>query len=366
MRLHGLIGSMLVGGCLGLAANLLRPTSYQASVSIYFPTVNPQLLSKLNEALQASPDSDFDSRAGQMSTSKPSSLAGTILKSQAAAEYALTKAGENTNARRWSDPLGEFESHLTVVESAPDTLTLKLTARTAESARNKQQGLLDYYSQFTKKNPLTRVRQSKELLEERLAKTARQLRTLEEKMSRSSSRELRSLGDSTLKANPKVMTQLWLRRLEEDQQGRDILNKMQKVRGTAGKSARIDEKWLGKWSKDQKAAWRPSPGLSKVTVRRQDLVERAKLERDYYEALLRYRAYLLQHSFLQTWDDLENTDFTVVDPVRVRSYRQSSWIWPLSGALLGLLYALISSLKFSQVKTSSYRPEENTSLPGDK
>ena len=341
MNIRNQLASVLVGGSLGLLASLVAPISYEASVSIYFPAVNPQLLSKLNEALRASPDSDFDSGASLSSISNQSSLACTVLKSQSAAEYALGKAGENTTARRWTDPIEEFEKRLSVVETAPGTLTLKLSARSAESARIKQQSLLDYYGEYVKKNPLTRVRLSRESLEERLTKTAKALRGLEEKMSRSPSRELRSLGDSALKANPKVMTQLWLRRLEEDQQGREILNKMQKVRSTAGKSSRPDEKWLANWSKDQKSAWRPSPGLLRVTVRRQDLVQRAALERDYYEALLRYRAYVLQHSFLLTWDELESTSFTIIDPIRVRSQRQNPWTWSLAGGLIGLAYGLI-------------------------
>jgi hypothetical protein len=341
---RSLIGWTLLGIVLGAGWALIQPRHYVAQVTVYFPSVQPELFLNLTQALRADParGADLPNLTGRPDVSQ---VASVVFRSAAAAEFALKRAGQDASAAwKMTDPVSALQARLQVQTTDPSTLQLRLESRSGNDARVMLQAVLDYYSDFVKKTPLTRVRSARESTEARLAKVVKYLRLLEEKMTRSTSAELRALGDQALKANPKVMTQVWLRRMDEESRGRELLDKLQRIRGNRKPGDRSEEVWLTEWARGQKANPRPSQGLMRP-VRSQDLQQRAQLEREYYEALLKHRSLVLQHSFLLTWESLENHDFEIIDPLNVRSSRVNWMLAGLVGGGVGLVVALLLALR---------------------
>ncbi|MBT9585602.1 hypothetical protein IV102_19835 [bacterium] len=329
---------VLLGSLLGGLGGMLQPRAYLSEVTLYFPAVHPKLLANLTQALRAEPDSVGSlPGAGSLDVSQ---IAITILRSQAAAEYALNQAGISSASRWQGDPVQELQQGLQIEAAEPATVVVKVRWRSASRAKDLGTGLLDYYHQFTKKTPLTRVRQAREACELRLTQIRKQLTRMEEQLSRSASRDLRSLGDASLKVNPKVMSEVWMRRVDEEGRSRELLDKMQKVRGNPP-ATDPDEKWLAEWAAGRKLGVKTPKALLRTPVRRQDILERARLERDYYEALLKHRSLVLQHSYLRTWEALENPDFEIIDPQRVHSLRAPIVNWVLGGAVAGALLGVL-------------------------
>lgn len=343
MRVLG--GTTLLGLMAGLLLAVAQPRTYVASVTVYFPSVQPQLFLHLTQALRSNPAGADELPNLSAGNPEVSQMAMVIFRSQAATEFALKQSGQEASAAwKLTDPVEDLQKQLEVTTTDPSTVIIRLHSRSGNLARLQVQGLLDYYTDFVDKNALTRVKKTRQKTEERLAKLVKYLRLLEHKMSRSSSKELRSLGDASIRANPKVMTQVWLRRMDEEGRGRELLNKLQKVRGNARPGQRPEDAWIAEWAQGQKSNPRPSPGLQRP-VRRQDLLERAQLEREYYESLLKHRSLVLQHSFLLTWESLESSQFDIVDPLNVRSQRTRPAYGGLVGAGLGLLVGLLLSLR---------------------
>lgn len=288
-------------------------------------------------ALRATPEGD-SLRASTQSEprSNQAQTARIILSSQAAAENALQKSSDQNPSPEAAQSL---LSQLQIVCPDSTTLTLTLQSRTAARAKDSLSGLLDYYQTFTSKNCLTRIKKTRQKVEVRLTKVRQTLSKLEEQLSQSQASDLRRLGDATLKVNPKVLHQIWLRRADEEGKARALLQQMQKLRAHKDLE-NPDEKWLAEWAAGRKTGIRYAKDLLGRPASRQELLQRAQLERNYYEALLLHRSLTLQQSFLLTWEELETAEFEVLDPISVKRLRSSPLGYALLGAVLGALLAL--------------------------
>ena len=331
---------------IGALWSLTRRSDYRGEVSLFFPGVQSQMFSNLTKALRARPDDGLDMPENIKGDSEVAPLALVIFESRAAAEFSLKQQGE-PSTHRWGsgEPVEEFSRSLQVELQEPSTVKIRVVARSSEACRKKIQGLLDYYQEFVSTHPLSRVRRTRERTEARLAKNAAHLRALEEKMSRSSSRELRKLGDAAIRANPAVMSQLWLRRMEDEGRSRELLNQMQKIRGQVKGPKPAEAAWMKEWARRQRANPKTSPALKRA-VGRQELLEQARLERDYDEALLRHRSLVLQSSFLLTLEDLDDFSYEVIDPIRIVAQRQGRIWYLFAGGVLGLLIGLAVKIRF--------------------
>ena len=336
MNLHKLFLCGLVGLVLGATWATWGPRRYQGHVTLYFPSVQPELYMNLTRALGANPRQSLDSTSLASPAADSSGLAKIIFESDAAAEHVLGGSGRESR-------LASFRRRLTVEAIEPSSLDIRVEAGSGNAARQEVQALLDYYVDFTEKNPLSRVKKSRELVEKRLEKQGKYLLLLEEKLSRSPSAELRRLGDASLKQNPRVLKQLWMKRVEEEGRGRELLNKMQHLRQTSGSKENPPDPWLKEWAQGRKSQPKPNPDLMGLPVRRQELQARARLEREYYDALLRFKSMTLQHSFLLTWEGLEDPGYQIVDPLSVRSVRANLGYSCAAGLLGGLLVGILFS-----------------------
>ena len=331
---------MIIGLFGGALSGFLSPRLYTAGTSIFFPSVQPQLYLNLTQALRADPLTIPERSSLVDGDGRVVEVASLVLKSEAAAVYVLEHRGLSTGRTRYRDPISRFESSLKVTSSGRSTLRVEFTDRNSEDARSSLSAILDYYTGFVSKNPLSRLRSTRDLLDQRLIKQSKYLQDLEQKMLQSGSKELRNLGDSALRADPKVLRMLWMKRLDEEMQGRDLLDKLQRVRTEKKPARNPQSQWMDEWAGNLKA--NPKLPLAiRPTVRRQDLPRQARLEREYYEALLVHRSLVLQQSFLKTWENLENYDFDTIDPVNIREVSSPlGWRCGL-GLLCGLLAGLI-------------------------
>jgi hypothetical protein len=343
---------LALGVVVALAWTVLRPAGASARTVIYFPGVHPQPFMNLTRALRADSVEGLDPAPVAAGNPEIPQLARVILESRGAAEAALQATNSSTASGRWrGDPVDAFLDRLQIEYREPATLTLQLEAANGNLARTQLQKVLDYYSSYVAKTPLTRVQRARKSVEVRLAAVVKYLSQLEDRMRASSISDLRKLGDAAIKANPKVMKELWLRRLEDEDKGRELLEQLAAVRGRAQGNPASQDAWMAQWAAGQKSRPKVSGALQRLPVRRQDLLSRAKLERDYYEALIKHRSLILQQSFLLTWETLENHQFELVDPVSVR-IASRPWAANLGvGLVLGLAAALAEWLLRSLTKS---------------
>lgn len=333
----------IAGAFLGMIYGLMAPPQATARAVIYFPAVNPQLLNQMTDALRQAPSGEAEATRLTQGNSEIPQLARLILASRTAAQFVTDHSqGAKGPSPFRGDPVEALRSRFTVEFQEPATLALELKSKNAGLARSELQLYLDYYAAFAEKTTLTRVQQTRRWLEQRLAAATTNLGVLEEKLRRLGSTDLRQMGDAALKTNPKLLKELWLRRLEEEGRSRELLDKLQRLRGQT-KDARLDP-WMKDWARGKKGEPSQQGALVRLPARGPDLVARAKLEREYYEALLLHRSLVLQQSFLLTWEKLENTSFEVVDAVYVtnagKPVTQNSLIGLCAGGLLGLLLRL--------------------------
>lgn len=331
----------LAGLLLGALWAMVGPRRYQAHITLYFPSVQPELYLNLTRALGASPKQSLDSSNLTSPDSDDSRLAQLIFESNGAAEAALGQANLRESL------VSAFRRRFRVRPVEPDSLELTLNSKSGNTARSELQALLDYYATFTSENPLSRVKKTRQLVEGRLQKQGKYLVVLEEKLSRSTSAELRQLGDVSLKKNPKVLRQLWLKRLEEEGSGSQLLTKMQMLRQTGVQKGELQDQWMKEWAQGRRGLPKPNAGLLAQPVRREELQARARLEREYYDALLKFKSTNLQHSFLLTWESLEDSSYQIIDPLSVRSLRPDFSTCCGLGLLGGLVLGWIYSLKKS-------------------
>jgi len=319
----------LLGLLLGLVFAAVQPRAHTAEVTLYFPGVDTHLFSQLTQALRAEPiQSGLIQEAGP-DTRDLAATAAVILQSQAAASSVLKDLASVASLTR-------FQSRLVIEEGPGSSLRLHLEAGSAEAARLELQALLEYYNDFVKRNPLTRVGRTRRKLDKRLLELVKHLRGMEQRLSRSRSAELQKLGDKIIRADPKLMRQIWLKRAEEQQKSRELLNKLQRIREEPRTATSAEEKWLQEWAQGKKSNPPVSRALQ-MSVRPQELLERARLEREYYEALLQYRSLALQQSFFLTWETLESSDFEIIDPIVVKRNLRDWLRAGTTGAVLGLI-----------------------------
>lgn len=325
---------MLLGLLLGLLSWLLLSRVSTARVTVLFPGVQTELYLALSKALRAVPGEEAEVPSAGSSSPTASEVAAVILSSDGALE-AVVKAHPEAGRGAWRTNKGErLREQLRIEATAPGVLRIELDANDGNLARVRLQELLNYYSQFVQAHKLSRTTQALEVTEVRIRKVQNQLRSLEEKMVASPDDELRALGEGALRASPKVMTEIWLRRMEEEQRAVTLLNKMQKIRGASSPTEAAGEDWLKNWGRGIKPRTTLNATLRKAP-RRQVLLDQVKLERDYDENLMKYRSLVLQRSFLQTVEALRSDRFEMIDPVSVRSTRRSAWVWLLYGAMGG-------------------------------
>jgi hypothetical protein len=319
----------LVGGLLGLAAGWAAPPLTRASATLYFPGVNPQLFRKLSDALQGDPAGPGASSSSETVTVAKEKLAHLILTSRAAIQGCLTD--------RSPAAVESFMANLEVTELPSGGLRVAFQDRSPETARANLQALIEYYDGFVSEHPLSPVARTRKQLEEQLDRVAEQLRKTEEKLATSSDQRLRLLGDLAIQADPKIMEQLWIRRSEDDETGRAILDVLQNLREANATGPAAKHGWVGHWASGGKIPGKvPRP---RAPVRSQDLLSRMRLERNYYDALLKFRALMLQRSFLKTLESLESDEYEFIDPPHLDapSHKQNLIWGGASGLLLGIL-----------------------------
>ncbi|MBS2034782.1 hypothetical protein JST97_07335 [bacterium] len=319
----------LVGGLLGLAIGWAAPPLTKASATLYFPGVNQQLFRKLSEALQADPAGPGATSSPETVTVAKEKLAHLIFTSRAAIQGCLED--------RSPAEVERFMANLEVTELASGGLKISVQDRSSESARAKLQALIEYYDSFVAEHPLSPVARTCKQLEEQLDRVAETLRKTEEKLAASSDQRLRVLGDLAIQADPKIMEQLWVRRSEDDETGRAILDVLQNLREADAKGPASKHGWVGHWATGGKIPGKaPRP---KSPVRSQDLLGRMRLERNYFDTLLKFRSLLLQRSFLKTLESLESDEYEFIDPPHLDppSRQQNLLLGGVSGLLLGLL-----------------------------
>ncbi len=320
----GLLG-LLIGMALGWAV----PPLTKASATLYFAGVNPQLFRKLSEALQADPAGPGASSSPETVTVAKEKLAHLILTSRAAAQVCLTD--------RSPAAVEHFMLLLEVKELASGGLLVSVKNRSGETARAQLQALIEYYDAFVVEHPLSPVARTRKQLEEQLDRVAEQLRKTEEKLATSGDQRLRLLGDLAIQADPKIMEQVWVRRGADDEAGRAILDVLQNLRETDSKEAG-KHGWAGNWASGGKIPGKvPRP---RSPVRTQDLLSRMRLERNYYDTLLKFRSLLLQRSFLKTLESLESDEYEFIDPPHLEAPSRKENV--LMGGLLGMLIGLLA------------------------
>lgn len=315
----------------------MAPRRYLASVTLLFPEVQDKSFSNLLRALKGGPDRlagpvEQGARSGRVQET-----AALVFQSEAARDFVVTGSGAGPR-----DGLS-----LTVSSPQDGALRLELESRNDELARQQLQFCLDYYQDFVRKTPLSRSAFARRACDLRLSQLVKKLRQLEEKMSQSAFPDLRRVGDKAIKSNPKVLSELWIKRMEDEGSSRSLLDLMQRVRGSESGGAPEEAAWMLNWGEGLRSGPKPSRGLARP-VRRQDLLARAALERDYYEGLLTYRSLVLQRSFLLTCESLESFGFEILDPIRVRTKPKPYRDKVLQGSALAFLFWLLWALVFRQ------------------
>lgn len=153
--------------------------------------------------------------------------------------------------------------------------------------------------------------------------------------------QTRELGDEIVGLGGSTAEELARRRNQQQQLGRVVLDRLRKVRtdleqesvdpmsqtlaaeNQAGKSTRYEGTDI------------PGPA---------DLTNRVRLERNYEDSTALHRMLLLQHGLLRTLEDLEQVEYTVIDPLSVhRRALGLTWLVPaLVGAGVGMLVGLLT------------------------
>lgn len=303
---------------------------YVAEARIFFPAVEPQLFTELTRALKADPDLPASLSVG--ANRELSIMAQVILRSQAAQDFAKQKVGQAKG--------GGFE--VTLEEGG--SLQLLGLASGAEAAHDQISTRLDYYTDFVKRNPLTRVAKARADLELRIGNNSKALAGLEDQLVQAQNPGLRRLGDASLKVNGKVMSEVWLRRLDRLEKNKQLLKQMEKLRANTPQGDLPGSEWLQDWAGKRLNRVPTSSALRQsVPTGKQDLLKQAKLERDYYDALLLHRSLILQRSFLLTWDKLENSQYELLEPIHVRPYHPPAWVSLSWGLLVGALSGVFLS-----------------------
>lgn len=299
---------------------MVLPPRYLAQATLFFPGVNSQLYLKLCQALQTDPSvRELPMAEGPMPAQE--NLARLVLGSRLAAESAAMRAP----ARFVSSSSG---------------LKIQVEASSAELARQQLEALLAYYDGFVKNTPLSPSGRTRLVVEKQLEAVAQHLRETEVKLSQSSDSSLRQLGDTAIQADPKVMAQVWLNRTEDEAVGRAILDTLEQLREQHPAENLPVSKWLSRWAGAANRLPGANPRLT-GKVRKEDLLTRLKLERSYFDTLLKYRSLLLQHSFLRTLESLEKPSYEIIDPPSVEPVsKERTCLWlALTGFLGGFAAA---------------------------
>lgn len=328
--------ALITFALVSLLSQLLVSRQFVGEARLYFPGVQPQLFTKLTQSLQAQPEL---ANADLSGNNELAQMAPVILRSLPARQAAQTQAGLQRL------PLVEIETE------GSGAVHVLARGQNAKVAHDLVEGLLNYYTDFVKRTPLTRTAKARADVETRLTQNVKGLTKLEDELVRSNDGGLRKLGDGSIKADPKVMSQVWTRRLEEGQMNQALLKKLARLRAEEKPSQLPGSDWLQQWAGNRLQKAPVAGALGAGSIRRQDLLKQAKLERDYYDALLLHRSLLLQRSFLQTWDKLENSNFELVEPISVTPYRPSPWrslLTGLAAAFAVLVLRIISSSRSSR------------------
>jgi hypothetical protein len=342
---------LLLGALAGAGFSFAAGPSYIAEVALFFPSVNTGIYRELTQSLKADPLETKVSSAAPAPDPRMMEAATSVLESRAALDYSLDKAKVGIASNPLvTDPVEHFRKHNIEVDvSQTSTLRLQVRYSRPEIARSICEALLDYYSAFIQRNSLTNTTRARKRLGRQLADLRKRLGDLDKKLTESSSSRLEVAGDSAISPDVDTMREIWQRRINEKGSSHLLLEELRRIRARSRSSDPADNtrdaasEWQRRWgsaNEQQRAAnGTPLPG----SVRKTELPSRLQLERNYEENLLLYHAGLLQHSFLTTWEALEDFDYEIVDPVSVRvatSPFRPVW-WGALGGLCGLLLATV-------------------------
>jgi len=180
------------------------------------------------------------------------------------------------------------------------------------------------------------------VVEAQWKETAKALRKCEASLAQSDDPSLRRLGKVSNEARGKVVQEIWLRRSEEQAVSRSLLDLLEKLRRE--KSSPSPLSLLAKdWPLAPPALARQDSHL-RNSPSKGGLLDQIRLERSYYDTLLKFRSLTLQLSFLKTLESLENPRYEMIDPpsVQIQSKAQVWFLGPLVG---GLFFSLLGLLR---------------------
>ena len=316
----------LVGLLLGLLVRFVLPAVYVARVTLYFPGGSVEGFNRLTDALAA----------------KPKELQDFQYQLPGSGEFAVLLFGSQGAVGAAKDAGASIVS---VENLGSGGVRCFVEARSTSAARQGLQAFWDYYESFVAEHPVSPTSRARRGLERELQKVASSLREQEVMLSRSRDARLHQLGDSAIRAKPEIMANIWRKRTEEENEGQALLDTLNTFRHRDKEQSRHspEQSWTSLWSAGQKRLPGALPRFQ-VKTRKQDLLERIRLEREYYDKLLEFRSLLLQASFMRTLEALETSDYEILDPIRVEK-KPRNWFYPLGFFVLGFASSgLVSSL----------------------
>ena len=342
---------LVIGAVLGLISSFAMPKTYVAEVSLLFPSINASVVKQVSKSLKLDGAGVDWNKTTSTSDAQMVEAARLIMTSRAAITSSLRDAKvilPRTVLVLQGDPVENFRNHNVELDDSTGSIRLKVSYSRAEDARALCQGLLDYYSTFVHEHRLTNTARTRQQLEEKLVRVDKRLSVLEGKLLKSSDARGRILTDLTGRADPKVLKDMWTKRILEGGSSGRLLDEMRKIRKDAAQSSEpaetdVGEDWRARWGSTTLQGAEESESNLPRNARRVDLPSRLELERVYEETLVLYHAGLIQYDFLSVWESLENFDFEVVDPVAVHQEATTTrlLVWSLVGGLAGVLLGLL-------------------------
>lgn len=315
----GLTRSLMVGGCLGVlgfAVIRLRPPTYVAQGSLYLPTIDRVGYKQITASLGATP-------------------APSVLESHFGVETAqMIFQSESVRKILESKHVGRF----VVTPLAQAGLHFELRLNTRAGAQSALKEVWTFYQSFVDTRMVTQSKRAYQMVDSEMGRLSQELANQEKRLSLSRDPTLHALGESASGVRPEVLAKIRLRRVEDERVSQTVLTIMRQLREL--RPAGNDENtWLSEWATSQKKLPGRLPTLNAV-IRSQDLPERVRLERTYYDTLLEYRALLLQRSFLRTAVSLENLKLEVLDPIEAVPLARNYWpAWVLALIGMGVVWA---------------------------
>jgi len=322
---------LLAGAGLGLAIGLAQPKLYEARTSLHFRSVNQVLFEKLLESLQS--DEPSNALLGQLSGTEDddskAQLAKEILQTRAALHFARRQAGLSTD----SESIERFRRSSMEIELRPGGIVeVVVWDPRPQMASKICQELLSYYDQFLKQQSLSASGQLRTALQARYEKLRTQLRKLERRLGKDSPQRTKLSEQGLSSLTITEIEQLQQENLDKSARVASRLHKIRKdLAGPDALTQALQKERPSPRTYDQL----PPPGKA-------GLVDRVRLERNYEDSVALHRMLMVQLGVVRLFEELERSDYEVIDPLQVSSFDNSRRValWMFVGGLVGTVLAL--------------------------